>query len=479
MPFDESAALEITAVRALESAAGSPDLWTDADRAWASRAAAEVVGEGGAPEAFLATRARLALERVGERVAAFPRAVRALRWRSWVGVFIVAVALLAGAAFDQVGGLQRINLLAPPFFLLIVWNIAVYALLVIGYIVRYGEASASAPMRSLVARLAGGRPRSGRREIAAAVAEFVEKWSRLSASLYGVRAARVLHLAAAAFAVGLIIGLYVRGMAFEYRATWESTFLSAQTVHSLLAAALAPGAAISTIPVPGLAEVEAIRAPASENAALWLHLIAATVVVIVVAPRLVLALAAWLLERYRQSHMALVLDEPYFARLLRGFRGGPLRVRVVPYSYALPQAEAAGLEQLLRRVFGENASLTIQPALAYGGEDALAADAQPRVATNVIALFSASATPEREAHGAFLEALARQAASGSTLVAIVDESAVHEQWRADPERLKERRASWSALCEARHVPCIFTRLRGSDLFDAASSLERAIEEAGR
>jgi hypothetical protein len=477
--FDERAALEITAVRALETAARSPELWADADRAWASRAAAEVVGEGAAPEAFLAVRARLALERVGERIAAFPRAVRALRWRSWVGIVIVAAAFLGGAALDEVGGSQRINLLAPPFFLLLVWNIAVYALLVIGYIVRYGEASAAGPLRSIIARLAGGRPRSGRREIASVIAEFAERWSRLSARLYTVRAARLLHLAAAALAGGLVTGLYVRGLAFEYRATWESTFLGAETVHSLLAAALAPGAAISGIHVPGLAEIEAIRAPASENAARWLHLIAATVALVVVAPRLALALSAWLMERYRQSHMALVLDEPYFARLLRGFRGGPLRVRVVPYSYAPPQVESAGLERVLRRVFGGNASLTIQGAVAYGDEDALAIEAQPPIPGNVIALFSAAATPEREAHGAFLDALRRQVVPGGTLVALVDESALQERWGEDPGRLKQRRESWSALCAPRHVPCVFARLRGSDLADATSRLERAIEELGR
>ena len=50
----ESTALDLTAVRALETADRTHTLWTDADRAWASRAAAEVVGQGGSPQAFLA-----------------------------------------------------------------------------------------------------------------------------------------------------------------------------------------------------------------------------------------------------------------------------------------------------------------------------------------------------------------------------------------------------------------------------------------
>jgi hypothetical protein len=479
VPLAENAALEITAVRAVETAPAPQDIWSDADRAWASRAAAEVVGEGGSAETYLTTRARLALERIGERHAPFPRMVRALHWRSWVGTALVAAAFLAGLALDQVGGSQRVNLLAPPLFLVLAWNVAVYTLLAAGFILRYGDPGTPGLARHLLTRLSCVRPATRRGEWAATVAAFVERWSRESARLYGVRAARLLHTAAIAFSMGLLCGLYARGIALEYRATWESTFLGADNVHALLAIVLAPGAAISGIPVPGLAEVEAIRAPGSENAGRWLHLIAATVVLVVILPRLALALWAGMLERYRARHMPISLEEPYYARLLRGFRGGPVAVRVVPYSYALPPTESAGLERIVRRVFGANASLTIQSAIAYGGEDGLAGGLEPSSSSHVIALFNATATPEREAHGAFLEALGRQTRPGGVLVTLVDESAFRERGGGDPARLRERRASWSALCAERRLPCVFAALRASDLRDAEAELERAVEEAGR
>ena len=74
------------------------------------------------------------------------------------------------------------------------------------------------------------------------MAALTADWARVAAPLYAARAARILHLAAAALALGVIAGLYVRGLAFEYRATWESTFLDPAQVRALLAAALAPGA---------------------------------------------------------------------------------------------------------------------------------------------------------------------------------------------------------------------------------------------
>ena len=76
--MDESRALTVTAVRAYETAEPVRALWNDADRAWASRAAAEVVGAQGTTDAFLARRASLALERLGERLPALARAVAAL-----------------------------------------------------------------------------------------------------------------------------------------------------------------------------------------------------------------------------------------------------------------------------------------------------------------------------------------------------------------------------------------------------------------
>jgi uncharacterized protein DUF2868 len=475
--FDENAALEVTAVRAIESTGRAQALWNDADRAWASRAAAELVGEGGAPEAFLAARARLALQRLADRAKVFSRAVRALRWRPWVSVIFVTAAIVAGMAIDQVGGSQQINLLAPPFIAVLVWNIAVYAVLVVGFILRYGDAAALGPMRSFLTRIAGGHARHGRGELGATIAQFVDDWSHLSAPLYAARAARIFHLAAAAFAAGVVAGLYMRGLAFEYRATWESTFLSVETVRAVLAVMLAPGGAITGIPMPSLAEVEAIRTPAGENAARWLHLMAATAALVVIVPRLVLALWAWVLERHRATHLPIALESPYFARLLRGFRGGPMFVRVTPYSYNVPPAAAVGLERVIRSVFGTNASLTVMAPVAYGGEDALAMNTKSQSSATLIALFNATATPEVEAHGAFLDRLGASAGPGGTLVALVDESAFRDRWGDEPARLEARRTSWRALCADRHVACAFAALTAGDVVDAAAQLEHAIEEA--
>lgn len=461
--MDERAALDVIAVQAVETSERARAAWDDADRAWASRAAAEVVGAQASPEAFLARRAGFALERLGPRLKTLPRAIAALQWRAWVGVAVVVLALLAGFAADRIGAGAKINILAPPVLALIAWNLAVYAVVAAGYVVRFGEPRASGPLARFVIRAAGGapRPRGAAAEIHGALASA---WAPLAAPLYAVRAARILHLAAAALALGVLAGLYLRGIAFEYRASWESTFLSAQAVHEIARVAYAAGAALTGIAVPEAAALEALRAPGGENAARWLHLMAGSVVVLVVLPRLALALLAGLVERHRARHLPLPLGEPYFARLLRGYRGGPARVRVLPYSYTLPAQAADGLEAIVARAFGGSAALHVAAPVAYG--DAHASAPGDAHATTLV-VFSAAATPEPDVHGRFLAACAGQGA-----VALVDEAPLAAQGQ-EAARIEARRAAWRDVAAQAQVPVVFASLAAPDL----AAVERALDAA--
>jgi hypothetical protein len=313
--------------------------------------------------------------------------------------------------------------------------------------------------------------------LGAALAAFASDWAPRVAPLYAVRAARVLHVAAAALAAGVIAGLYLRGLAFEYRATWESTFLDAATVHRILSIALWPGAIATGIPVPTQAEIEAIRTtatPASANAARWLHLFAATVLLVVIVPRLALALLAWTLEKHRAGHVALRLDEPYFQRIVRGFHGGPVRVTVVPYSYRVPPASLAGIQAIVSRVFGGSASLVMRSPIAYGDEDQVADEVKLDASGPALALFNLAATPEREAHAAFVAALATAAGAHPTLI-LVDEAPLRARAEGDARRLEERRATWRELFAERGLEPIFVDLEAPDLAQAETAIEARLE----
>ena len=101
--MQERTAIAVAAVRAVETTDRAHAVWTDADRAWASRAAAEVVGEAGDPHAFVGRRALLALERLASRKHRVARIARAWQWRPWVGSVLVVAAFALGALADAIG----------------------------------------------------------------------------------------------------------------------------------------------------------------------------------------------------------------------------------------------------------------------------------------------------------------------------------------------------------------------------------------
>ncbi|HEX5865044.1 MAG TPA: hypothetical protein VF014_12450, partial [Casimicrobiaceae bacterium] len=242
-----------------------------------------------------------------------------------------------------------------------------------------------------------------------------------------------------------------------------------------VAVAYFPAALLASFPIPDGTHFAAIRAPASENAAYWLHLMAATLVVAVIAPRLLLAIGAAIQERLRATRIPVVLTEPYFQRMLRGFHGGRARVEILPYSFSVPPDAVTTLEGILARSLGGNVALTLASPVQYGDEEATtvhASDTDP-----VVALFNMTATPEAEAHGAFLASIARSAPALHLLV-IVDESAFRARVD-DPARLDERRRLWRDFCAGQRLTPVFVNLAAPDLIAAEAALDAAFADASR
>jgi len=480
--MNESDARNVMLLRAYETLPEQDVVhWSEDDRAWATQAALQAEGEQASAAAFLARRARLAAERLSARDRGVRLAVRALTWRPWIGWLLAFLAFTAGVATDSIGPARHINVLAPPLLALLAWNLLVYVLLLAHAAARLGGAGTGGPgpLARLVARLAHTAVSARARErFALPLAAFARDWAGASATLSASRVARVLHTAAAAFAAGALSGMYLRGFALEYRAGWESTFLDASAVHAILAVVLGPAAAISGIPLPDLASLEAIRSGVSpgENAARWIHLYAVTVLLIVLLPRALLALGNLLVERRLANRFPLSLDDGYFQSIARAHHGVAAEIRIQPYSYR-PSAQAAlGLNALLAGVFGARAEVAIAPAVPYGGEDTLDSAALPGTAVAlVVALFPLTATPERENHGAFIGALAARLPRATPLAVLVDESAFAQRFGA--ERRSERRAAWQRMLAETGREPVFVDLEAQDRTAAERALRAALAHA--
>jgi hypothetical protein len=461
--MNESDARDALLVKAYEATpsdrAGS--VWTDEDREWASRAALQVEGERASDDAFIARRARLAAERICSRDRAATRARRLLTWRAWVGRAAAVAALSLGILGDAIGPAQRINVLAAPLIAVIVWNLAVYVAIALRPILRLR-----------------GRDKRGLGPMTAWL------WIQSSARLTATRVARVLHTCAALLAAGTLCGMYVRGLVLEYRAGWESTFLDGAGVRAVLTVLLGPASAITGIPIPDAAGLEAIRFPGSEGevAGPWIHLYAVTTAMIVLLPRTLLALGHWLDERRLAKNFPLPADDPYFRSLARAHTGAKATVWIAPYSYHPTARAVLGLNALMTRVFGANVEVEIAPGIAFGGEDAIASSWTPPDDTAcAAALFSLAATPEPENHGAFVAALVERLGRGTPLVALVDESAFVARFAqptgSDARRRTERRGAWTRMLAVHGLAPVFVDLEARTHADAQAALNAALEQA--
>jgi hypothetical protein len=458
--MDERTARKVVLMRAIETADGKREILSEDDRLYASRSARELANWQAAEgkteptlDHFLHQRADLILKRLAERTPAFGAFLHRRPLMPLFAVLLPVIGFVAGAGLDRIGNPHRVDLLSAPLLLIVGWNLLVYLALIIWALVpSRGTGWAG---QGLLRRLAVGKaalPRKLPAPLAAGLTQYLGDWSSLSATLVRLRLSRSVHLAAAAFALGAIASLYARGITTEYAAGWESTFLDAGQVHAILSVLFAPALAVFPLQGFSLADVQALRfvqEPSPAGGPRWVHLYAATLFLLVVLPRLVLALVAALRARRIAHNFPLDLGQPYF-RLLADRVGasGPAVLRVIPYSFTVDEARHKGLAAVAAMVLGEQAQLMLRPSSPYGEEpkDSLRDARLDDVGVAVSAvLFNLAATPEKENHGAFLDYLVSHTPRG--IAVLLDESSLAERGaQSGNARLEERIALWRQFC---------------------------------
>jgi hypothetical protein len=480
--MDERTALAATGLEAFETAQPPSPNWSDADRAWADRVALDAAPAGAPLEAFVGVRARHALQRLAPREPALARlqgpSLREARWT----VLATVVAFVVGLLADGLAGSRHINLLAPPMWGVLAWNAFVYLGLVVWPLVQFSRRDRNhrGPIVRGVAERIRRRirlPRLTAGSSAAALHRFAALWPERSRGLATRRAETLLHAAAAALALGLIAGLYLRGLVFDYRVGWQSTFLSPEAAHAIVSTALAPASRLSGIALPDVAAFAAMRevdgqAAGGAPAAAWIHLLALTLGLVVVLPRALLALVAQARARWRAARFPLPLAQPYYQRLARLQRGGSAQVVVFPYGSVVSPQATLGLRALLADAFGPRVALDVAPGVAFGAEDEAALAVPPRT-SHAIALFDLSATPENENQGRFLRRLAAALPAGAALAVLLDDSQFARRFAGLGLRLEERREAWRLWGEAHGSVPLALALEGPAAADAPARLQAA------
>jgi len=451
--MNERTARDVVLMRAIETADAKREILSEDDRVYASRSARELAhwqaAEGKSEprlDHFLGQRAELILKRLAERTPAFAAFRQRRSLLPVLAVLLPIVGFVAGAGLDRIGNPHRVDLLSAPLLAILAWNLLVYLALIVWALVPSKRTGWASPQ--LLRRLSVGKaalPRKLPAPLAAGIAQYFTDWSQLTAKLTHLRLGRTIHLAAAAFALGAIASLYARGVLTQYAAGWESTFLDAGQVHALLSFLFAPALAVFPLQGFSLADVQALRfvqEPSAAGGARWVHLYAATLFLLVVLPRLVLAIVSGLRARRLAHRFPLDLGQPYY-RLLADRVGasGPAVLRVIPYSFTVDEARHRGLAAVAGMVHGEEPMDALRDARLDDAGIALTA-----------VLFNLAATPERENHGAFLDYLARHTPRG--IAVLLDESGFVERGAGQAgfdTRVVERVALWHQFCQYHHI----------------------------
>jgi hypothetical protein len=487
----EEAARQVLLIQALEEADAEGRLVSLADR----RRATEVTRGGGAtdPAVLVAGRAAHLVEQLAGRLPWIDAALAATRFPRGVAWALPVLAAGAGLLTDALGPERRVNILSVPLLGLCLWNIGVYAVLVAHVLARTSsrrrgpaagtgrgpEAGRGGGARLVTGWAAGwGRRRlrtAATGPVRPALAQYLTRWHRLAAPLSAARMAGLFHAGAALLAVGVLVGAYGRGLAFEYQATWESTFLDAHGLRAVLVGLLGPASLLLGAPIPPPEALAALRAPAAGDAAPWIHRYALTTLLVVVVPRALLAASAHARARRLAADLPVDLRAPYVLRLLAGSRA-LARVHVRPYATRLEGQSEAALRRLLRDLVGGAGEVVMEPAAAYGAEppevlpETPAAGSPPGdgLETWQALVFSLAQSPEDEVHGELLARLVAWTAAGRRGgrrgLAVVDAAPYRLRLAgtgAEARRLADRQRAWDAVAHRAGVTLAHVDLAGT------------------
>ena len=427
----------ILLAKAVEESKDPHIKWTSADAEAASLRAAHTVGESADAVKLLVERAKAVLRTAAERGVNTTVSTKARLPQFFSPLFILS-AFVLGTLTDRIASPEHIvNLLSPPYWGVILWNLVVYLALfccAIG-IVGTGTNRFALPLRSSLNAFVqktsyGTLRRSGFKS------HFYSEWSSFVAPLIRMNVARTLHFAALFFALAFI----------DY------------TYGLIPAAGPLP-------PMPDLAQIVEMRAdrlPYLESpvsAAPWLIRMMILMGVVVIVPRLIFAcFDTWRMGRFK-TQTSLSIESPYYENILVQCAQDAVLGSLLIVTSSVNRPLRDQTIAVLCKHWG-NAEDSAVKSVDFDDEESCipAIPTGPRKPI-VIVWFDGIETPEEEVHGAVIERLRKSYESNDSAVfaALLDMKEFDQRFSSMPTRIKDRQESWEALSNAHQIKLFVLR----------------------
>jgi hypothetical protein len=270
----------------------------------------------------------------------------------------------------------------------------------------------------------------GTERLGSAVPAAFSRAYRDLAGFYFHKMRTILHGWALSLALGIVAGLYLRGLVISYSFYWESTFIhSPEVVETVFRILFAPALFLFQMPQPGIA-ASGVDMPGAE----WIHILALSLIGYVVLPRLWMFFST---KRTADSILrkgALDLDDDYYRDILFTLQAGTATEQIVVYGFSVDSEGMARLRRGIERQIDVSLSNSRITTVEWGETNC----DLPANGTGLTVVFNGVQTPELDVHGDFLR---RCAEVEDPLFVIVDVS------RLEDERYQKRRGAWSSFFE--------------------------------
>ncbi len=214
----------------------------------------------------------------------------------------------------------RIDIFAYPLIGLVLWNLIVYAILIVRTFRSAGQSSPAADptaarptpatprdgfFRRWLARLYANRVHARidafithsigfNAPLAPGLRRFAADWCEVGRPLFRERVGRLLHLAAILAAAGLMAGYDFRGWVLRQAAGWSTTVFGPASAHTALVTLYGAASAVSGVRIPSAQDLLALawtsHTAGGGAAGQWLYLIDWTALLYIVLPRLLAAI---------------------------------------------------------------------------------------------------------------------------------------------------------------------------------------------
>ncbi|MES2708180.1 MAG: hypothetical protein V4726_16420 [Verrucomicrobiota bacterium] len=438
-PLTTPEARKLLFLRAAEESDAAGSRISLTERAAAGRAVLEENGTD-----FLKSRAERIFSRAPEvlKAAAAKFQYPHPPWPRWLPVAVPVLAFLVGWFTNELGADRRVSLLAFPLLGLMVWNLAVVAASLISSIRKKKRTGPPEPGFTLFP-VPKPQP-SGDAWLDGAESRADQDWRDLQAPVQVAKGKLLFHAAAILLTLGVVAGMYARGLVRAYEAGWESTFLTRPEVSKLARVVLGPASVITRIPVPEVPPQGQLS-----PAAPWIHLWAASAGLLILLPRFLLVSSALREIRLTAPDWRAVFSR--YENTARQIAGGqPLVAWVLPVQCQPDSPLRDRLRAILQHLWGGQVIVDFQPDVAYGDEDECL-EALVELPGHLVLLMPFAVTPEHEVHGVLAQGLLAKATAQAEPVralVVLDATVFEARLQGMPERerrMAERRSAWEKV----------------------------------